>query len=134
MKKELFSFWVLISILLLQIPMAMAQPRCNPNGTVYREGCPREVLINSLCEEKDPCVNWILGPTSISKWEVKTITWANTSQNVTLGTYDNGQSGCYFSCADIGFRGWNECWPAFNTPLITQTSWTQTVVGVTQLK
>src|SRR5437868_11762013 len=100
---------------------------CAPNGTVYREGCPREVLINSFCDEKDPCVNWILGPTSISKWETKTITWANSSQNVTLGTYNNGQSGCVFQCSDTGYRGWKECWPSFNTPLVTATSWTQTV-------
>ena len=50
MKKELLTIWVLLGILLSQVPMAFAG-QCDPPGTVYREGCPTEVLDSSTCEE-----------------------------------------------------------------------------------
>lgn len=53
MKKELLVMWVVLGILLSQVPIAFAG-QCDPPGTVYREGCPREVLYSSTCEPCDP--------------------------------------------------------------------------------
>jgi hypothetical protein len=62
MKKEALSIWVLLAILLLHIPTAYAAD-CDPPGTVYRSGCPREVLVSSNCDASaDPCTNFVLGP------------------------------------------------------------------------
>src|SRR5205085_10780902 len=125
MKKGLLCLCILTSILLSQIPVAYAAD-CDPPGTVYRSGCPREVLYSSNCDASaDPCVNFLLGPKPITKTQTKTITWANKSDVVTLGATGDGQIGCKWYCDNT--NAFNKCWPAFNTPMVTQTSWSQRV-------
>ncbi|MEN3333271.1 MAG: hypothetical protein V7641_2636 [Blastocatellia bacterium] len=124
MKKELLCLWILIGLLLSQIPMAHAG-HCDPDGTVYRTGCPGEVLSTSVCDLCDPCHSFG-GMCSIEKSEVKTITWANKSEDVALGNWNDGQFGCSFRCSDYS-TATTKCWPMFNTPVVTSTSWVQTV-------
>ncbi|MEN3331555.1 MAG: hypothetical protein V7641_920 [Blastocatellia bacterium] len=125
MKKELFCLSLVIGLLVLQIPMGYAAD-CDTPGTVYRSGCPREVLKSSTCSEgADPCN--ILGPLPLEKTGTKTITWANKSEDVMLGTITDGQIGCVYYCSDINHPGVNKCWATFKAPMVTQTSWSQEV-------
>jgi hypothetical protein len=74
MKKELLTIWILLGIVLSQVPMAFAG-QCDPPGTVYREGCPREVLDSSTCNSCDPFQIGTSPHCSVTKTENKTITW-----------------------------------------------------------
>jgi len=107
MKKELLSLWVLVALLLFQTPEAYATD-CAPPGTVFRSGCPSEVLYSSNCDgSADPCYNFILGPKPLTKTETKTITWANKSDTVGLGSTGDGQVGCAWNCD--GSNGIHQC-------------------------
>src|SRR5436853_716009 len=98
MKKEFLILWILTGLVLSQVPVIYAG-HCAPDGTVYREGCPREVLVTSICDASaDPCYNFLLGPKPLTKTETKTITWSGNTDTVYLGSEGDGQIGCSWNC------------------------------------
>src|SRR2546423_6188945 len=94
MKKELSILWMVTIFVLLQIPITYSVD-CDPPGTVYREGCPREVLSSSNCQDCDPT----LGPNSwciTIKSQNKIIQWADRTDTVSL--VGGGQNGVHWTC------------------------------------
>jgi|GEM_PF-5283494 len=66
MKKQiLISCFVVVVLLVSNWYVTQAQQDCAPPGTVYREGCPREVLVSSSCQGCDPSMSLRRSATSI---------------------------------------------------------------------
>lgn len=123
MKKGLLCCWVILGVLLAQIPIAYAAD-CDTPGTVYRDTCPAEILDSSTCSECNPCaVQNTSNRCSITKIETKIIVWGNRSEQIALGIVGDGQYGCFYHCNDPSYRGVKKCWPGFNTPMVTSNSW-----------
>src|SRR6266404_2292691 len=99
---------------------------CYPAGTVFREGCPREVLVWSSCsEERRPCIANVRSY-PILKSERKNIVWNNRTEQVEFldkrGEYAlDLDCSWIFNCTNI------VCAPGFLTPVVTSTTWSQTV-------
>lgn len=83
MKQELSRLFVLLVLLLSQVPASYAAD-CAPPGTVYRTGCPREVLESSTCTDcdifaqPDPVCH-------VTKIENKAISWADHVDHLQVG-------------------------------------------------
>src|SRR5438105_15575607 len=115
MKKESLALTILMGLLLSQLPIAYAD-ECAPAGTVYRDGCPIEVLVSSLCRDCDPCAPVNHDHCAITKKETKDIIWASSLDEVVVGAAFDGDYGCVYYCSSFD-KAVNQCWPKFNTPL-----------------
>ena len=106
----------------------MAISRCAPDGTVYREGCPREVLVTSRCRDCQ-ITGWpLVDYCEVRKNETKTIEWAN-AYNETEELRGTGVNGYNYYC-DRPARI-NPCWPVFMPPTVTSQSWSQVIIDQT---
>ena len=94
MKREVCILWM-ITIFVLSQAMISYGVDCYPPGTVFREGCPREVLVSSSCLDCDPTTGphaWCI----TIKSEKKSIQWANHTETVEF--VGGGQNGINWSC------------------------------------
>lgn len=128
-KERLYS--VLLVCLLLG-PFPVYGQTCDPDGTVYRDGCPREVLASSLCQECDPShPPWGQTPyfsCTVIKNETKTISWANHTDTVSFAT--TGEFGLSYSCS-WGTYAIKKCWPIFLPPVVDSSNWSQQYINRT---
>jgi hypothetical protein len=125
MKKEPPILCVIMVFLISQIPMAYGAD-CYPPGTVFREGCPREVLQSSNCLDCDPS-NAPNAACYVTKGEVKNIQWSNHTDTVSFGLF--GQKGLNWSCDVPSIASTLQCWPVFLPPNVSATTWSQQAVG-----
>ena len=130
MKKQiLISCFVVVVLLVSNWYVTQAQQDCAPPGTVYREGCPREVLVSSSCQGCDP-FDEPSEKCDVYKSETKNIEWANQTQQIQWAS-KRGQSGVEWTCDFPADSSETDCWPKFLPPVVSSTSWSQTVIEQT---
>jgi hypothetical protein len=133
--KNLVALWLLAGIFLFQLPTAYGQQSttpCPPAGTILRGGCPTEIVVQSNCIDCDPYNSPVTRICYVSKREEKKIIWDSSYQIVLVpGTqfqnYNRGVKAIYEKCPTGSLM--LRCWPNFLPPVVTSTSWQQTVIS-----
>lgn len=87
------------------------------------------MLVSSSCQGCDP-FDEPSEKCDVYKAETKSIEWANVTQQVQWPT-KKGQSGVEWTCDFPALSSEHPCWPKFLPPLVSSTSWSQTVIEQT---
>jgi hypothetical protein len=116
---------IIITLLLIaSVPVEAVRSECSAAGTIYRTGCPGELLVDCLYDESQcDILNINQSIYTINKWEQKQITWAaGDFHDVDL----SGTGQCAKAHACDGVYSTIVEYPRFFPPVVTTGTWSQT--------